>query len=112
LVIYWTLNSIPELAGLSKEERQKIWQAAYWKTFRHWQTWLALLAPGICATLLSALVVGGRSLLWGMLGGAIGGGIFGYVAMHTALPYVQEELAARKTRLDVPTITPTDRASG
>ncbi len=40
--IYWTKKSVPELANLSKEERERVWNATQGKAFRHWQMWLVL----------------------------------------------------------------------
>ena len=33
-MIYWTINSIPELAKLPREERQKVWRSYYWQAFK------------------------------------------------------------------------------
>ena len=33
--IYWSLNSIPELAGLASAERRRVWRTDCWKAYRH-----------------------------------------------------------------------------
>jgi hypothetical protein len=43
----WTMDritrSIPELAGIPKDERIRLWRLNARKAFRHWQTWLAVI---------------------------------------------------------------------
>lgn len=92
--IYWSLKAIPELASLSPQERNLIWKQAYSRTFRHWQTWLALLGGGLLAGIGS--IVG--SYPGAVLGGAIGGAIFGQVAIHQALPYIREMVATKQAQ--------------
>jgi hypothetical protein len=41
--IYWSLNSIPELAGLTKAQKRAIWREACWHSIGHWQWWVGLL---------------------------------------------------------------------
>src|SRR5437016_300037 len=41
--IYWGTKNIPELAGLTWQQRGEIYWACWPHAFRHWQTWIALL---------------------------------------------------------------------
>src|SRR5215475_2429971 len=46
--IYWTLKSIPELSGLPLGERMRVWRAAHWNIYRHWQFWASLVGMVLC----------------------------------------------------------------
>ena len=46
--IYWTLRSIPELSGLPLGERMRVWRAAHWNIYRHWQFWASLVGMVLC----------------------------------------------------------------
>jgi hypothetical protein len=94
--IYWSLRSIPELAHLGNRELGELWRDARWQTFRHWQTWLGLLACGLCAGLGSSL--GGP--IGAGVGGGVGGAIAGQVLFRVAEPYLVE--AARRRGLVPP----------
>jgi len=104
--IYWSLNSVPELAALPKMERKRVWRTCYHRTFRHWQTWLALLFCGLCG---GAGVQIGKFIFedgWMMLVcagicGGIGGFIFGQVATQIAIPYIRQELLHRSSNAAV-----------
>jgi len=80
--IYWSLKSIPELATVPRAERDRAWRRAYGKTFRHWETWVALLACGACAALGG--YVGGQ-LGSVIIGAAVGGGIGGFLFRQIAI---------------------------
>jgi hypothetical protein len=49
---HWSYKSLPELAGLSKDERDRIVRACRWKVLRSWRLWLLLvplmIAPAAC----------------------------------------------------------------
>jgi hypothetical protein len=88
--IYWSLKSIPELSGLPRAERGRRWRAAYRKTFRHWQTWVSLLALGLCSVLgeyLGSLT--GSQFIGSVVGAGVGGLIYGQVATELARPYLR-----------------------
>jgi hypothetical protein len=99
---YWSLKSIPELSGLPPRERRRIWRAAYWKTFRHWQIWAAGIAILLFTLIGSwidrewispALVSPDRQTLIGaLIGTFLGGSIFTQVTSHLARPYIRERL--------------------
>lgn len=74
MTIYWTSKSIPELSSLPKNERRARWQKVYAKCFRHWQTWLGVIACGLLAAAASRF---GDSFDIGILGATLGGGIGG-----------------------------------
>jgi hypothetical protein len=100
--IYWSLSYLPELASLPKSERMRVWRSCHRKSFRHWQTWIALAVCGLCG--VSGGPVGGliftsagMILLCVALGGAIGGAIYGHVATKMTAPYIREELSLGKS---------------
>jgi hypothetical protein len=41
--LYWTITSIPELKGLTSEDRKRIWQECYREAWKHWQVWLSFM---------------------------------------------------------------------
>ena len=82
--IYWNFDRIPELTGLTEEERGRFWLHVIRKSYRHWQTWAGLIACGACVAL--GFVVGGK-LGSGLLGAVVAGGIGGLLYSQ-ALVYV------------------------
>jgi len=97
--IYWTNNSIPELAELPIEERNAVWRSHYNLAFRHWQTWLGLLICGLCAVAGGFLGVAIGSKYLGLaIGGGIGGFIFGQVLISQIRPYLRQYLAEKHKR--------------
>jgi hypothetical protein len=94
--LYWTYNSIPELADLPKEKRKELWHACHLKVFVHWQIWVSLLVCGLCAATGTELGkfyynhIGG--FLGAMLGGGIGGFIVGQVGVAVTRPHIREYL--------------------
>ena len=87
-MIYWTLDSIPELALLPKDERRPLWLSYYWKIFRtRFAPWTGLIA-------VMAFSQIGRSFdesLGHIIGGAIGGFLFWQVIMETIHSYIKED---------------------
>ena len=91
--IYWSLKSIPELSNLPSNARVRVWQRVYRKTFLHWQTWLGLIACGICAGIGSYLGgIVGSSLAGAAIGGGIGGFVFSQASIHVARRYYKDVL--------------------
>jgi hypothetical protein len=82
--ICWNIDRIPELTGLTEEERGRFWLYVVRKSFRHWQTWAGLIACGACTAW--GFVVGGK-LGSGLLGAVVAGGIGGLLYSQ-ALVYV------------------------
>lgn len=84
--MYWTLNQIPELAGLPARERGRRWRKAYRMTLRHAATWAGLAACGLIAG-LGAMVGGmlGGQPVGAVLGAALGGGVGGLVFSQVAI---------------------------
>ncbi|XZG70382.1 hypothetical protein ACTSKR_00595 [Chitinibacteraceae bacterium HSL-7] len=98
-MIYWTLARVPELSGLPRNERLRRWRAAYRRTFGHWQTWLALLMCVIlsaCAGWLG-LTFGSSTLalVFGALGGGLGGLLFSQIAIRVARRHYADILSGR-----------------
>ena len=96
--IYWSLDSVPELAYMSKSERTLAWWTCCKKAFRHWQTWLALAVLGLSGPAgerIGTLIFGDLSwmaLLCAFLCTAIGTILFRHVIIQVAVPYLREEL--------------------
>lgn len=91
--IYWTLKGIPELSGLSRQERGSRWRMAVRKTFRHWQIWLAIAAFAACiwlATYFGGLI--DMDALGAALGGGAGGFMFSQVTNAVARKYYRHIL--------------------
>ena len=91
--VYWTSKSIPELRGLNRKQRGRLWWRCYWKAYRHWQTWAGLIACGALAGLGVGIgqVVGIGRIVGGAIGGGLGGFIFSQVLMETIRPHLREE---------------------
>lgn len=88
--IYWTLKSIPELSALPRGERGRAWRRVSIKTYRHWQTWVGLLACGGCAVFGAHFGAElGFRMIGGLVGVAIGGFIFGQLAVGVARRYLR-----------------------
>ncbi|MBK0167488.1 hypothetical protein [Klebsiella sp. S69] len=92
--IYWTLKSIPELSQLPLKERGKRWRCAYWRTFRHWETWGALV--------LMALFTGSGSYFFSGFGSAVmagtGGFIYSQIVIYVARKYYLHYLKSEPYR--------------
>ena len=92
--IYWTAKSLPELADLPASERGRLWRAAHWKAFRHWQVWLALVGLAVLAGLGSGLgELAGHSTIGLVIGAGIGAFLYTQVLMHFARPHIRELLS-------------------
>jgi len=78
-------NSLPELAGLDREQKNRVWRRAYFVAFREPRSWMGLG----CFAILYLL---GRSVA-GMTGGMIGAiiGALIWLQFHTqaARPWCQ-----------------------
>lgn len=93
MTIFWTLKSIPELADLSTRDRRARWRRAYRLTWRHWQTWVALIAWVILAGLASRLgTIVGHPFVGVMIGSGIGGFAFGQVPVYVARSHYKNVL--------------------
>lgn len=84
--IFWTINQIPELQGLSPEQTKQAWQFCYKKyAFKHWQSWVSLFALGILVAIGSKFGIFGAAI-----GGGLGGGIFGLITTNVLRPHLQD----------------------
>jgi hypothetical protein len=95
---YWSINQIPELKDLTKEQAKQAWQYCY-KAYalKKWQSWVALMILGVlCA-------FGNRyfGIIGSAVGAGIGGGIFGVMTTNILRPhlaeYVNSHFSATKT---------------
>ncbi len=90
--IYWTIKSIPELSQLPPKERGIVWRRVYKMTFRHWQTWIALLGCGAFAFsgIYLAKFIDMHSTIGAAIGGGVGGLLFSQVAIYVARRYYKD----------------------
>jgi hypothetical protein len=104
--IYWSLESIPELSGLTEEERKKIWRSCRWKIFQHPPVYLALVIFGICPIIghwlgltlsslwsLEAIPSMVITLLGFGIGIGVGGFIYGQISTIYIRPYMRKKIA-------------------
>ncbi len=95
--IYWSYNSIPELADIPKEKRKEVWTTCYHRSKISYR--YILVAVVIGAVCISAGMLLGKFYLGrtgGILGTAIAGGIAGFIIGQSIIasvrPYVREYL--------------------
>jgi hypothetical protein len=95
--IYWSASSIPELAGLPREEARKAWRACYLKGYKHWQTWLGIFIALLCTFLGAAIgkeiILGGHNMhiIGSGIGCAVGGGmILSQIIVRQIRPYLRQ----------------------
>ena len=91
---YWSINQIPELAGLSPEQAKQAWQFCYKKyAFKHWQSLMSLVVLGIL------VAVGSRffGVIGSAIGGGIGGGIFGFTTTNVLRPHLRDYVSKHFT---------------
>jgi hypothetical protein len=55
--LYWSYNSIPELADLPKEKRKEVWKTCHLKCWTSWPFWITTVAIIVIGTM-----VGGATL--------------------------------------------------
>ncbi|MEI6331857.1 MAG: hypothetical protein WCP16_21655 [Pseudanabaena sp. ELA645] len=90
--IYWTINQIPELAGLTPDQSKEAWQFCFKKyAFKHWEVWVSLFAVGLLYTLGSNAF---RGIIGGAIGAGIGGGIFGVTATNVLRPHLRDYVSS------------------
>jgi hypothetical protein len=91
--IYWSIKSIPELCGLPRVERGRVWWAAFWKTTRHWQFWAGLVGVGL-STFIGNMLIGHPP--WGTaIGAGVGGFISAQILIPLARPYIRALLSEK-----------------
>jgi hypothetical protein len=90
--LYWSLKSIPELAGLSEQEQTGIWGKFRRKVWRHWQTWIATFV--LCACFVLGQVVGMRfdGIHWRILCLFIGCYIGGEILNQTITSVIRTDI--------------------
>ena len=93
--LYWSYNSIPELANLPKENRKEVWAACHPKIFRR-SIWISMIIAAVCIPLGIEI---GKSYFGGIAGlivaviiGGIVGALIWQVQAAMAMPYIREYL--------------------
>lgn len=95
MTIYWTMRSVPELAGLSRRERGRTWRRHVLSGLKHWRARVGLLgmwglmAVGIFAG--SALFDPPTSIVFGAVCGGTGGFMFQQLLISAVRPYLRGE---------------------
>jgi hypothetical protein len=94
--IYWTKNSIPELAGLSSEERNRLWKICFKKAMHEWQSKAGIVIAGLFAG-IGCMLFGPEG---GGIGGGIGGFIFSQIISNRMRPYLIAEIEGKMLKND------------
>ena len=110
--VYWSLSSVPELAGLPAADQRRLWRQCSGPAFRCWQTWLALtlqLAGHLAGSLLGLYIwfpaaetaaeflpAFAATGLGGLLGGLPGCLVFGCVATAKVRPHLRQARAVQR----------------
>ncbi len=82
--IYWTIQSLPELANLPLEKQQQAWQTCYQKyALQSWQSW-GCLGLTVALILVAIAIVGPG--FGGLIGGGLGGVIWGITLINSLRP--------------------------
>ena len=92
----FSLKSIPELSGLTKEEQKKLYRKCSTKVFQHWQAWLAIVGLGLWNAFCIYIVVSDIlpihfSIILSGLGGGFGWYVFNIVWVSMTRPYLKIE---------------------
>jgi hypothetical protein len=104
---HWSWKSVPELAGLTPEERKQICRKYKFKVFRDRKYWIALIlfmvsfgcilgfGPNVRDKFIPDLGIWSSILFPGVVCGLIGG-IFGIIQsqilLQAMLPYIRKDL--------------------
>jgi hypothetical protein len=110
--IHWSWKSVPELAGLTPEERKQICRKYRFKVFKERKYWIALIlfmvsfgfiigiAPNVRDKVIPDLGIWSSILFTGVPCGLIGG-IFGIIQsqiqLQAMLPYIRKDLGLDNT---------------
>jgi hypothetical protein len=91
--IYWSVNSVPELAALPRGDRSQAFmsaKAAAWKRLGPWAQVREMVIVGGTALVVGGLVVWATGS--GALGGGAGGGVSTALANHRRFVRIRKEL--------------------
>lgn len=96
---YWSINSVPELASLDRDTRQRIWRAAYPQSLRHWRAWIgiAVSIPFFFGAMGLQLLFGVTLRTWWafpvqilmMLAAVL---LVNHFIIRAALPYIRDQI--------------------
>jgi hypothetical protein len=101
VAIYWSMSSVPELAGLPRKQAARLFAWAYPKVWSNWQVWggfLLYVAGGVGVNLAVATWAPPSWLPWG---NSVYLPIFGFLhaqlVTHHARPLIAEKLLRART---------------
>jgi len=115
--IHRITRSIPELAGLSKQEQIRLWCLNEPKRYRHWQSWIVLLSiplfivAGFALSLAIAVAIVGfqtacEEAQWGFLtacvGAFVGAVSWCFLSVKVAVKIVRPYLREARVQLNKP----------
>ena len=88
---HWLMENPPQLFELPPEEQRRIWRAANFKMYRHWQMWLAIPTAFMCAPIGGTLA----GLIGSFIGLAIGLLILYLMVVNLLPPRIREVLSEK-----------------
>jgi membrane associated rhomboid family serine protease len=89
--IFWTIQDIPELAGLNEDQQRTAFRTCYQKyLFSLWQTWAGC---ALMSTIVSICMAAFGPLLGAPIGGAIGGVLLGVIITNALRPKLRAYVA-------------------
>jgi hypothetical protein len=101
--IYWTRDSVPELADLPPRERRRLWRECWGKVLWHWPVLLvgfvllpALLGGALYLTGYLALAVGLGWPLALLLASGVFGATYGFILEQVSIPIARPYLRAAR----------------
>jgi hypothetical protein len=102
--VYWSWESVPELADLPPRDRRRLWREAWGKVVWRWPVMLGglVLLPAMlvgCVYLVGylALAVGlGWSLALLLVGGVVVGNVYGFILTQVGLALARPYLRAAR----------------
>jgi hypothetical protein len=98
--LYWSIKSIPEVADMPNEKQKEVWGKFFPKSWRYWQTWVALLVLYTCVALGQVIGMRFSSIHWRILCTVIGCFIGGVVWIQIITPavrtYIREHLISHE----------------
>jgi hypothetical protein len=105
---YWSINQIPELAGLTQQQIKEAWQFCYKKyAFKHWEVWVSLFVLGVLVAIGSGLF----RVIGAAIGGGLGGLIFGLTTSNVLRPHLHDYVSTHFTNVNLSVNSSTEEIS-